>query len=102
MKTIFTKTLKDGRSAEIQFDGLSLYVGLIEGAKTGSSHGLAYAPSHGVYVVGKVGLTKDEAEKVTAAAEEIRNLTPMDRTEARYNMVSEARRSGDINKFKTI
>jgi hypothetical protein len=97
MKTIFTKTLKDGRNAEISFDGRSLYSATIDGAAAGSGHGVSFITARGFYAVGSVALTVEEKNAVEAGADAIRLAS--DRSQSRINSVSDARHSGDINKF---
>jgi hypothetical protein len=96
MNLIFTKTLRDGRSAEIFFDGRSLYSSKINGVAAGSGHGITFR-GPGIYSVGAVGLTAVEKNVAEAAADAIR-LAP-DYSQIRINGVSDARRSGEINKF---
>jgi hypothetical protein len=100
MKTIFTKTLRDGRTAEISFDGKSLYAAKINGADAGCGHGLAFIASAKLYVVGKVALTEGEKNAVQAAASAIRIAAPMV-LNGSAGSVAEVTRSGDINKFST-
>lgn len=101
MKTIFTKTLADGRVAQIAFDGSSLYAATINGKPAGSGHGIAWIAARGFYAVGSVALTCAEHAAAAAAANAMRDMTP-DNSQARINGVYEAIRSGDINKFGTI
>ena len=100
MTTIFTKTLRDGRTAEISFDGKSLYSAKINGVDAGSGHGVAFVASAKLYVVGKVALTEIEKNEVEAASSAIRIVTPMVLNGA-AGSVAEVRRAGDINKFST-
>lgn len=97
MEAIFTKTLKDGRDAVISFDGRSLYSARINGVDSGSGHGVAFIASRGFYAVGSIALTLEEKNAVEAAADAI--LLAADFSQVRINSVSDARRSGDINKF---
>ena len=101
MKTILKKTLADGRVAEVSFDGRSLYAATISGKPAGSGHGIAWIAARGFYAVGSVALTCEEHAVAAAAANAMRDMTP-DKSQARVNAVSEAIRSGDINKFGTI